>query len=101
MLTLKNSFLKFLSVSVFCSISLYGLCQAPELLVQTGLGSASTALATSADKRYLAVAGTDLRIKLFDLKLGKEIASVSTGDIITGLAFSSPLTLRMISYHGY
>lgn len=73
-------------VVIFFFLSARILAQ-PDLIVQNGHSQGVKALALSQDGKYLASGGET--IKIWDLNLGKEIATLSGhGNAVTGLAFN-------------
>ena len=63
--------------------------QKPELVVQTGHGSAIHAIACSPDGRFVASVGTESAVKLWDLQSGLELRTLQEhGAAVQAIAFS-------------
>ena len=82
---LKSTLISFI---LLFSGSLFADAQQPEIIVQSGLSANITSFCYSPDERYLLVATLDSKVKLFDAESKVELASLTTQDIITSMAFT-------------
>ena len=95
----KHIFIIFLFA--FACVFEQGFSQKPELMVQSGLSENVSGIAVSQDDRYLLVATLDRKVKLYDLTLNTELASLTTAYVVHKMVFTpQPGKIIMVTVTG-